>query len=179
MSSWLREHPFLSFTMSSRTALRVTEVTATQGGDSASLKLFSKGYYVRFSFRPGVHNAAMAFIRTKRVKKNGKVYEYQVRQHSVRIGRRVKSIHCGMVSRAKDEKETVFKKIGGFINANFKYEPGEREADRMQQKQDEWLVAQTAAAPSKTIAAPVAEPASAAEPSQENAPSIGGGEASE
>ena len=37
----------------------------------------------------------MTFIRTKRVRKNGRTYVYQYAQASVRVGRKVKSIHLG------------------------------------------------------------------------------------
>lgn len=39
----------------------------------------------------------MAFIRTKRVTKNGRTYTYQVRQQSVRVGKKVKSVYLGRV----------------------------------------------------------------------------------
>ena len=37
----------------------------------------------------------MTFIRKKTARKNGKTYTYFYRQRSVRIGRKVKSIHLG------------------------------------------------------------------------------------
>ena len=37
----------------------------------------------------------MTFIRTKRVRKNGRTYVYQYAQASVRVGRKVRSIHLG------------------------------------------------------------------------------------
>lgn len=54
------------------------------------------------------------FIRTKRVKKkNGKVYEYRIKQRSVRIGKKVKSIYMGRA----DE-------VTGFIRSQVAPEPG-------------------------------------------------------
>jgi hypothetical protein len=44
----------------------------------------------------------MAFIRTKRVKKNGKVYTYQYGQKSVWQAGRVRSIHLGRVFEEDD-----------------------------------------------------------------------------
>lgn len=60
----------------------------------------------------------MTFIRTKRVRKNGRTYEYRYAQHSVRIGRKVKSIHLGKASEeahvpAMLEDEHMFDKEKG------------------------------------------------------------------
>ena len=53
------------------------------------------------------------FIRIKRVKKNGKVYEYRIKQHSVRVGKKVKSVYMGRA----DE-------VSGFIRSQVAPEPG-------------------------------------------------------
>lgn len=45
----------------------------------------------------------MTFIRIKRVTKNGKTYEYRYAQASVRIGRRVKSLHLGSPRQAGEK----------------------------------------------------------------------------
>jgi hypothetical protein len=50
---------------------------------------------VRFARPRAVLFMCMTFLRTKRVKKNGKTYEYSYWQKSVRVGRHVKSVHVG------------------------------------------------------------------------------------
>lgn len=78
------------------------------------------------------HIVRMAYIRTKRVKKNGKTYTYQVRQMSVREGKRVRTIHLGMVGGSGREE-------GGWLRRQVQPEPGMYLGLKMQAESEKFL----------------------------------------
>jgi hypothetical protein len=111
----------------------------------------------------------MAFIRTKRVKRNGKVYVYQYRQQSVRIGKKVKSLHLGRGDIVDHEGRPM-----GWLRRQIQPEPGMYLGMKMQAASDKLradMEAKAKAAETKEKTAPDNESGKTVTPDASEPPS--------